>query len=235
MKQSGHLNPSEETGTGCPVTSKYGRTPLNMHGVWVDNNNTTTKPTDFRQLQKSYWTQFTDFAQTTIHTNIHTANRMFTNIILMADRHNIPKGKMHSNCKLLPGHIVCKITQRNNRQRANTCDAALKLLNEEITSDIQKHKQNLWKEHLDVHWDHRHNTHFLFSIHGLSNRAPPPILNTSITFNNKITTTPKHIANCFIKQFTNAQHTRQTDPLTEQHIKYNDITSHSPQLRSKRK
>ena len=26
MKQAGHLNPSEETGTGCPVTSKYGRT-----------------------------------------------------------------------------------------------------------------------------------------------------------------------------------------------------------------
>ena len=32
MKQSGHLNASEETGTGCPVTSKYGRTPPNKHG-----------------------------------------------------------------------------------------------------------------------------------------------------------------------------------------------------------
>ena len=32
MKQSGHINPSEETGTGCPVTSKYGRTPPNKHG-----------------------------------------------------------------------------------------------------------------------------------------------------------------------------------------------------------
>ena len=32
MKQSGHLNPSEETGTGFPVTSKYGRTPPNEHG-----------------------------------------------------------------------------------------------------------------------------------------------------------------------------------------------------------
>ena len=32
MKQSGHLNPSEETGTGYPVTSKYGRTPPNKHG-----------------------------------------------------------------------------------------------------------------------------------------------------------------------------------------------------------
>ena len=32
MKQSGHLYPSEETGTGCLVTSKYGRTPPNKHG-----------------------------------------------------------------------------------------------------------------------------------------------------------------------------------------------------------
>ena len=32
MKQFGHLNPSEETETGCPVTSKYGRTPPNKHG-----------------------------------------------------------------------------------------------------------------------------------------------------------------------------------------------------------
>ena len=63
--------------------------------------------------------------------------------ILMADKHNIPKGKMHSNCMLLPDHIVCKITQRNNIRRANTCDPALKLLNEEITSDILKHKQNI--------------------------------------------------------------------------------------------
>ena len=52
----------------------------------------------------------------------------------MADEHNIPKGKMHSNCRLSPDHIVCKITQRNNIRRANTRDPALKLLNEEITS-----------------------------------------------------------------------------------------------------
>ena len=64
------------------------------------------------------------------------------------------------------------------------------LLNEEITSDIQKHKQNLWKEYLDPHWDHRHNTHILLkTIYGLSNRAPPPTLNISITFNNNHTQT----------------------------------------------
>ena len=148
---------------------------------------------------------------------------------------NIPKGKMHSNCRLLPEEIVCTITQRNNISRANTRDPTLKLLNEEIPSDIQKHKQNIWKEHLDVHWDHRHNTPTLWKTkHGLSNKAPPHTLNTSITFNNKIATTPKHIANCFTKQFTITQHTKQTDTLTEQHTTYKDTTSHSLLLRSKR-
>ena len=102
--------------------------------------------------------------------------------------------KNKKNCRLLPEDIVCKITQIYNIRRENTCDPALKLLNEEITSDIQKHKQNIWKEHLNAHWDHRHNTHTLWkTIHGLSNRAPPHILNTSIRSNNKIATTPpKH-------------------------------------------
>ena len=130
----------------------------------------------FTNYKKADWTQFTegtgsDFAQSTIPSNIHTANIIFTNIILMADKHNIPKGKMHSNFRLLLDHIICKITQRNNIRRANTCDPALKLLNEGITSDIQKHKQNLWKEHLDAHWGHRHNTHILWkTMHSLSNR-----------------------------------------------------------------
>ena len=95
---------------------------------------------------------------------------MVTNIILMANKHNIPNDKMHINYGLLPDHIVCKIIQRYRIKRANTCDSALKILNEEITTDIQKHKQNLWKEHLDGHCDHRHNTHIVCkTIHGISN------------------------------------------------------------------
>ena len=100
----------------------------------------TTRKQTGHNLQK---TQESTFAQTTIPTNIHTANRIFINIILIADKHNIPKSKMHSNCRLLPEDIVCKITPKNNIRRANTCDSALKLLNEEITSDIQNRKQNI--------------------------------------------------------------------------------------------
>ena len=184
----------------------------------------------FTNYQKADWTQFTEdtestFAQTTMPTNIHTANIIFSNIILMADKHNIQKDKMHRYYRLLPDHIVCKITQRNNIRRANTCDPALKLLNEEITSDIQKHKQNIWKNY----WDHRHNTQIMWkTIHGLSNRAPPPTLNTSITFSNKTATTTKHIANCFTKQFTNTvkQATNKTNRYINRATQKNTRTQH---------
>ena len=51
-------------------------------------------------------------------------------------QHNIPKGKMYGNCRLLPDHIVCKITQRNSMRKAHTCDPAFKFLTYEITADI---------------------------------------------------------------------------------------------------
>ena len=179
------------------------------------------------------------FAQTTIPTNIHTANRIFTNIILMADKQNIPKGKMHSNCRLLPEDIVCKITQRNNIRRANTCDPALKLLNEEITSDIQKHKQNIWKEHLDAHWDHRHNTHTLWkTIHGLSKQSTTThtkhIHNIQQQNSNYTHTHCKLFHQNNSQTLSSTQHTKQTDTLTEQHTTYKDTTLHSLLLRSKR-
>ena len=157
--------------THC-TTGHYGQLNTHYHQTTCPSSlqltydmSTDYNKTDgtFTNYNKAHWTQFTEdtesaFAQTTIPTNIHNANLILTNIILMADNHNIPKGKMHSNCRLLPDHIVCKITQRDYIRRANTCDPALKLLNEEITI---KYKQSLWKEHLDAHWDNRHNTHIV--------------------------------------------------------------------------
>ena len=155
----------------------------------AEHLHTTRKPTG-HNLPKTH---------ITIPTNIQTAKRNFTNIILMADKHNISMGKMRSNCRLLPDHILCKITQRNNMRRENTCDPALKLLSEEITPDINKHKQNIWKEHLHAHWDHRNNTHILSKTnHGLYKREPPTIHTQYFhSIKEKVTTTPKTITICY--------------------------------------
>ena len=40
MKPARHFNPSEETGTRCPVTSKYGSDLQTSMEVWIHNNRT---------------------------------------------------------------------------------------------------------------------------------------------------------------------------------------------------
>ena len=67
----------------------------------------------FTNYRKANWTQFTTdteaaFSDIQPPPDIHTANTIFTNVILHADKHNIPKGKIHSTCKLLPEHISHK-------------------------------------------------------------------------------------------------------------------------------
>ena len=62
-------------------------------------------------VQITDWTQFTEyiestFAQTTMPTNIHI------DIILMADKQNMPKCKMHSNCMLLPDDMMQNHTKK---------------------------------------------------------------------------------------------------------------------------
>ena len=73
-------------------------TTINIrHDYRIQQNRRT-----FTNYKKAGWAQFTEGTESAFaQTNIHTANRIFTNIILMADKHNILKGNMHSNYRLL--------------------------------------------------------------------------------------------------------------------------------------
>ena len=59
----------------------------------------------------------------------HTANKILTNTILNADKHNIPMGKSHHNCKLLPEDIRTRINTRNNIRKHNPLDPNLAKIN----------------------------------------------------------------------------------------------------------
>ena len=130
----------------------------------------------YTNYNKANWQNFTtetesSFRNINPQSDTHTANKILTNIILNADKHNIPKGKIQHNCKLLPEDIRTKINTRNNIRKHNPLDPNLAQLNNEITSDIQHHKTALWKSHLDGNWDHRENTHTLWkTLKNLSNK-----------------------------------------------------------------
>ena len=134
----------------------------------------------------------------------HQANTILTNLILSADKHNIPRGKMRSRHKLLPQDIRSAIEYRNNIRRNNPKDPQLPDLNKNIDKQIQDHRTQLWKEHLEDDWDHRHNTHKLWkTIGALNNKKPEEKPNISIQFENKTATNDKQKADLFNKQFAN--------------------------------
>ena len=94
IRNSDHITLNTNTPTRVPNTTLQQTSSPDITTV----SNTLYNRRNFTNYNKADWTQFTEdtesaFAQTTIPTNIHTANIIFTNIILMADKHNIPKGQ----------------------------------------------------------------------------------------------------------------------------------------------
>lgn len=180
----------------------------------------------YTNYNKANWQAFTQeienaLENTTPPQNIHVANNVLTNIILNADKHHIPKGKIHNKHKLLPQNIRDLIARRDTIRQHNPKDPTLPVINNNIDKLIQEHKSNLWKQHLEDNWDHKTNTHILWkTIAGLTNKKPTNTSNTTIAINNKTAITDKQKASYFNKQFTNvikhATHhsNRQTDRQT---------------------
>ena len=163
----------------------------------------------YTNYRKADWQGFTNsienaLTDTTDVTDVHKSNKILTLLLLDADKHYIPKGKIRPNNPLLPENIRAQIKERDIIKANDPTDNRLEHLNKDISQAIQTHRSGIWKEHLDGHWDHRRNTHILWkTINGLSNKKPTPITNNTITFKNYTAITPKQKANLFTKQFTN--------------------------------
>merc|ERR1712240_365012 len=171
----------------------------------------------YTNYRKALWEDFTQEIENILENiqlpdNVHTLNSIITNAILTADKHNIPKGKMKPQHKILPEHIRTLIQDRNSIRQHNHRHPDLPQKNREIDQQIQKHKEDLWKQHLTDHWDHKHDQHKLRNtISELLNKKSPDTPNTTIAFKNKIATSNKQKTELFNKQFINTiKHQTQT-------------------------
>jgi hypothetical protein len=175
------------------------------------NTKTKYKLVQLRQTYTNYkranWTEYTkqiedDLTDVPPPNDVHTANKILTNLILRADRHHIPKGRINNKIKLLPQEIRNSIKTRNRIRTTDPHDERLHRLNLEIDRDIENYKTDIWKEHLEGAWDHRQNTNTLWkTILGLSNKRPPPQHNRTINFQNKTAVTNQDKATAFNNQF----------------------------------
>ena len=122
----------------------------------------------YTYYKKADWTNFTKHIKDSLTdvadiTDVQVQNKTLTQLILDADKLYIPKGRKQNRQRLLPLEIRRKIDDRNRLQKGDPTHPDLPRLSWEITDKIQKHKTNLWKEHLESDWDHRHNTNKLWT------------------------------------------------------------------------
>ena len=163
----------------------------------------------YTNYNKANWTEFTNYIDKALedatNTNdIHKDNKTLTNLILEADKLYIPKGKINNKKTLLPEHIRLQIDERDELRTEDPTNNRIDEMTTNIRTAINKHKTELFKQHLDGNWDHRSNTHILWkTINGLTNKKPKTNTNCTITFNNTTAETDKQKADNFTKQFTN--------------------------------
>ena len=164
----------------------------------------------YTNYKKADWDNFTNHIEERLMdandiTDVHTANKILTQAILNADKYYIPKGKIKHVLALLPEHIRNLINNRDAIRTDNPTDERLTDINQQINTETETYKTEIWKTHLEGNWDHRRNTNILWrTIDSLDNKKPTPTTNQTITFNNnKIATTNSQKANRFTKQFTN--------------------------------
>ena len=164
----------------------------------------------FTNYKKAKWDEFTQEIENVLQntpppTNVHMANTLLTNQILLADKHHIPKGRFKKVNQPLPQHIIDIIKQRNVLRNSNHLDPNIKTLNDKITKLISEHKAELWKTKLEQIGTHNKNSHTLWkTINKLKNKSPQAAPNINIKFdNNQEAITQQDKAKQFNKQFVN--------------------------------
>ena len=135
--------------------------------IQTDNKHTIQQNTrSYTNYRKADWDKFTQdtedaFSALQPPTDIHDANKTFTNILYQAGKKHIPVGRIRNTDKLLPQDIRNKIRQRNWTSKNTPQHPSIPELNKEISTLISTNKTEIWREHIEKPWDHRKNTHLL--------------------------------------------------------------------------
>jgi len=75
--------------------------------------------------------------------SVHKVNKTLTDLILLADKHHIPKGRNKTLSQSLPQHIKDLIQERNTLRSNNYLDPKIISLNKEITRIIGERRTKL--------------------------------------------------------------------------------------------
>ena len=103
----------------------------------------------YTNYRKADWQGFTNSIENTLTdttdiTDVHKSNKILTLLLLDADKHYIPKGKIRPNNPLLPENIRAQIKEWDIIKANDPTDNRLEHLNKDISQAIQTHRSGIW-------------------------------------------------------------------------------------------
>ena len=179
----------------------------NKHTIQTDNKHTIQPNrrsyTNYRKADWDKFTQDTEDAFTAIQppTDIHDANKTFTNILYQAGKtHTSRKDTQHRHTPTTP-HTQQNSTQKLDKQKHATRSQYTGVKQRDIHP--HKHSQDRYLEGTHRKTMGSQTKTYWNTIYGLAHKRPTQQDNNSISFKNNTHINPKDIASAFNKQFVN--------------------------------
>src|SRR6267154_1985814 len=110
---------------GKPVSLSSDHLPIIININIKTNFRLTPSNKTFTNYNKANWNKFTEEIELSLQDTIYgiptltIANKYLTNLILVAGKHHIPKGKIKKLNQPLPEHIMDSVKRRNIYRKNN--------------------------------------------------------------------------------------------------------------------
>lgn len=158
----------------------------------------------FINFSKANWPAFNSFVKNKFSrarpiNSIHKAVIFFRHTLQRAAKKFIPAGRIPKTFNALPTDAAELIDERDEIRNTNPADPRIPDLNKNIQQKIRDHKKQKWIEHLSK--CQAGSKKLWSTIKSLNNQPIQPD-NQGISFNDKITTNNKNMANNFNTQYT---------------------------------
>ena len=142
------------------------------------------------------------FSNLTQPTNIFKGEKAFRKIINKAAATCIPSGRIKNIIPEIPTATAEKIKTRDELRSSDPHSPQIKQLNEDITREINTHRQEKWRETISNINGKTNSTKLYKLIKHLNGSSTNPSNNQSIKFKGKYIGNAKKLANAFNKQYT---------------------------------
>ena len=177
--------------------------------IQIENNNNNSQPGNrtYINFNKANWSAFSAECDELIRQHnpprsVEEGEKNIRHAINTAAKHHIPVGMRKNAVPCLTADILATIKQRDELRQANPTSEQIAVLNQQISTQTAQERRARWNSKIEKIANSPNTTTNLFKTLKSLTTANRPPRNIGISFNRKLYSTKRTIANQFNRQFT---------------------------------